>query len=438
MTGPIGIRREDKNRWEARVPLTPADVKRLREEEGIETVIQPSEIRVHSDEAYRAAGARVEEDLGPCRLILAVKEIPARLLEPDKTYVFFSHTIKGQAYNMPLLRRLMELRCNLIDYETVTDGEGRRLIFFGRHAGVAGMIDTLWALGRRLEHEGAAPNPFAAAEQAFRYADTEDAKARLAAGVGAAIEAQGLPEELVPMVFGFAGYGNVSQGAQEVLDVLPVETVDPDEVPGLFEPGRASRRRIYKTVFEERHLVKPKEPGAVFELQDYYDHPEKYGPAFYERLRLLTVLMNCIFWTEKYPRLATKEEAARLFASPAPRLRVVGDISCDVEGSVEFLLKTTDSGNPVYVYEPDSGRIRDGVAGRGPVVLAVDNLPCEIPRDSSEHFSRLLRPFVPALAAADFQRPFEDLALPDPIHRALILHRGRLTPRFAFMNDFIA
>ena len=140
----VGIRREDKSVWERRVPVVPADVPDLISQ-GLELIVQPSTIRVFGGEEYVAAGARLQDDLGGCDVIIGVKEVPSHLLIPAKTYVYFSHVIKGQSYNMPMLARLLELGCTLIDYEKVTDEHGRRLIFFGRHAGWAGMLDTLWA-----------------------------------------------------------------------------------------------------------------------------------------------------------------------------------------------------------------------------------------------------------------------------------------------------
>jgi len=432
----IGIRREDKNRWEWRVPVTPEDVRDLSTRHSLEFVVQPSPIRVFDDDAYRAAGAVVEESLDDCPVVFSVKEIPVEFLKPGRTYIYFSHTIKGQPKNMGMLKRLMELKCQLVDYETIVDDAGRRLVFFGRHAGLAGMIDTLWTLGRRLEWEGISPNPFSAVKQAFEYRDLDDVRERLGA-LAEAIRKGGLPRALCPMVFGFAGYGNVSLGAQEILDLLPVEEVDPDEVPGLIDKAPAAADRLFKTVYHERHLAVPRDEGRPFVLQDYYDNPERYAPAFSARLPHLTVLMNCIYWTPKYPKLITKDEIAALFAAPGPRLRVVGDISCDVEGAVEFLLKNTDSGNPVFVYEPATGRAVDGVAGKGPVLLGVDNLPCELGVESSEHFSRSLKPFIDAIASADYTVSFEELELPAPIKKGMILHRGELTPDYEFMERFI-
>jgi len=433
----VGIRREDKNKWEARVPITPGGARELIARHAIDFTIQPSTIRIFDDDAYRAAGVTVDEDLARCQVVFAVKEIPTELLREGRTYIYFSHTIKGQGYNMDMLRRLMELKCTLIDYEPVVDADGRRLIFFGRHAGLAGMIDTLWTLGERLAWEGASPNPFDRAKQAYHYKDLDDVRGKFK-DLGEAIRNDGLPDSACPMVFGFAGYGNVSLGAQEVLDLLPVIDVAPDDLAALFDGGSFSRNHVYKTVFKEEHMAAPSQSGSDFELQDYYDHPENYNSIFDRYWPYLSVLVNCIYWTEKYPRLITRSEIAAHYAEGKPRLKVVGDISCDPLGSVEFLLKTTTTDNPVYVYDTERGQAVDGVAGKGPVMLGVDNLPCELPIESSRHFSQSLLPFVDAIASADYSKSFSELLLPDPIKKATILHRGVLTPAFEYMEKFVA
>ena len=232
----VGIRREDKDPWEARVPLIPDDVARLTGSGAAEIVVQPSPRRVFTEDEYVRAGARVDEDLGACDIVLAVKEIPRELFRRGATYAFFSHTIKGQPYNMDMLRRLMELECQLIDYERITDHRGRRLIFFSRFAGLAGAIDSLWTLGRRLEWEGLAPNPFAALEQTHRY-PTLEAALEAVRDVGERIAADGLPAELCPFVIGITGYGNVSLGAQEVVDALGAIAVSPDRLDELCAGG---------------------------------------------------------------------------------------------------------------------------------------------------------------------------------------------------------
>lgn len=430
MSFTIGIRREDKNRWERRAPLVPGDVAELIGVHGLSVVVQPSNLRAFPVGDYLQEGAQVDEDLSGCATIFGVKEVPSQLILPQKTYVFFSHVIKGQVHNMPMLRRLMEQGCQLIDYEKIVDHAGRRLVFFGNFAGLAGMIDTLWALGLRLRSEGL-ETPFAQIKPAHEYENLDQAKEEIAR-VGGLIREVGFDASLAPLVFGFAGYGNVSRGAQEILDLLPVMEISPSALQA-GDP-EAATDRVYKVIFKEEDTVEPQEPGATFELQDYYQRPARYQAHFQRFLPRLTVLVNCIYWEPRYPRLVTKAYLRELFApGTRPRLRIIGDVSCDVEGSIEATVRNTDSGNPVFTYIPDGDKAIDGVEGHGPVILAVDNLPCELPRESSDFFSRAVRPFVPAIAQADYTASWELLDLPPEVKSALILHQGRLTPPFEYL-----
>ena len=427
----IGIRREDKNQWERRVPLIPDQVRALKGR-GVDVVVQPSGIRVFPDSDYVAAGAEVAEDLSACNAVLAVKEIPEALFREGGLYVFFSHTIKGQQDNMPMLARLIELGCTLIDYEKIADEAGRRLVFFGRHAGLAGMIDTLWAFGQRMA-AGGIVTPLTEIVPAHCYRDLADAKARIAE-VGKRLSAEGVPERLRPLVCGFTGYGNVSSGAQEIYDLLPGEEISVGELGQV--PAAADR--VFKVVFHEEHLARPRDPGQGFELQDYYDNPEKYEGVFESYLPCLTILVNCIYWTQKYPRLVTKRWVRETWArEERPTLRVIGDISCDIEGAVEVTLKATDPDSPVFVYEAATGEAVPGVQGHGPVVLAVDNLPCELPVESSTSFGEALEPFLVALAEVDRGQAFAACTLPPEVKRAVILWRGELTPEFEYMRRFL-
>jgi len=439
----VGIRREDKSHWERRVPVTPEDARKLKEEHGIEVWVQPSPIRVFSEEEFTQAGAVVQEDLSSCPIILAVKEIPAELFEAGKIYVFFAHVIKGQPYNMPMLKRMLELGCNLIDYEKVTDEKGRRLIFFGRHAGIAGMIDTLWALGQRLDWEGI-PNPFSRIRHTYEYKDLAEAKEAVSK-VGEKIKAEGLPGALTPLICGIAGYGNVARGVWEILDLLPIEEIEPREVAPLAEGSKYAKNVIYKVVFKEEHTVEPITSGHRFELQDFYNHPEKYRAKFESYVPYLTLILNCVYWEEKYPRLVTKAYLKQLYGAGKPRLRVIGDISCDIEGAIECTVRSTEPDEPVYVYNPFTGEATDpstssghrGYEGEGPVIMAVDILPSELPRDASVDFSGVLSEFIPALAKADFSVPFEQLDLPLEIKRAVIAYHGELTPDYRYIEQFL-
>ncbi len=430
----VGLRREDMYEWERRTPLVPGDIRALACKTGAAFIVQSSKMRAYTDEEYRDAGLSIAETLSDCPVIIALKEIPVDVLEKDKTYVFFSHVIKGQDFNMPMLQRALDLGCTIIDYEKIVDDEGRRLIAFGNFAGLAGMIDTLWSLGARLAWEGI-QNPFEAITQASQYKDLAAAKAAIRA-VGDVIRDQGLPQQPIPLTMGIAGYGNVSKGAQQILDLLPTTDVSPADLLAGRLPKNASHS-ILKIVFKEIDTVLPLIEGASFKLQEYYNHPERFRGAFERYLPHLSCLVNCIYWEPKYPRLITKEAVRALYAESQPKLRVIGDISCDVEGGIEITVKATEPDDPIYVYDVATGSIHSGVEGRGPVMMAVDILPSELPRESSAYFSNILKGFVPDVIAADYTVSFDDLGLPDPLKRAVICHRGALTPDYQYIQAYL-
>lgn len=431
----LGMRREDKNRWERRVTIIPKHVQELKRKHGIETHIQPSKIRVFSDREYRDAGAKVSEDLSPCSVVFAVKEMPVDFFERGKTYVFFSHTIKGQQHNMPMLKKMMDMGCTLIDYEKIVDRNGKRLVFFGRFAGLAGMVDTLWIFGQRLKWEHT-ETPFHEIKQAIHYKSLEDIKKHFI-DVGRKIKTHGLPASLTPLIIGFAGYGNVSLGAQEILDVLPVKEIKPEEIESIYK--NPSNTVIYKVVFKEEHMVEPVAPDKTFDLSDYYHHPEGYRPVFERYIPYLSILMNCIYWNAQYPRLVTKEYLKKSFQKKEKtRLKVIGDISVDIKGAIECTEKTTSTDAPVFVYNPLTDTIQDGYAGDGVVVLAVDNLPCELSHEASQYFSETLLRFVPDIMTADFSiADFEALPLPFEIKNAVVLYQGKLTPNYRYINKYL-
>jgi len=435
MSATLGIRREDKNRWEQRVPLTPQHVMELKEKHGIETFIQPSDVRVFSEDDYRKVGAHVQYSLTPSSVILAVKEIPVELFEKGKTYVFFSHTIKGQKHNMPMLKKMMEMGCTLIDYERIVDAKGKRLVFFGRFAGLAGMVDTLWTFGHRLKWEHI-ESPFNKIKQTIHYNDLQDIKKHFIS-VGKDIKTKGLPQILTPLIIGFAGYGNVSMGAQEILDMLPIKEIKPEEIGSVYKTP--SNKIVYKVIFKEEHMVQPVVSGKQFDLNEYYSHPEKYSPIFEHYIPSLSILMNCIFWNTQYPRILTKKFLKKSFEKKEQlHLKVVGDISADVKGAIEFTEKTTSPDCPVFVYDPNTDTIEDGYEGDGIVVMAVDNLPCELPLESSQAFGETLLRFIPEIMKADFTfDDFNRVVLPPEIKNAVILYQGKLTSAYRYINKYL-
>ncbi|TNF74528.1 MAG: hypothetical protein EP299_07120, partial [Acidobacteria bacterium] len=211
----------------------------------------------------------------------------------------------------------------------------------------------------------------------------------------------------------------------------------PEELETLAGRSDLSPHQLYKVVFKESHMVEPAE-GQEFELQEYYDHPERYRGTFEKYLPHLDVLVNCIFWTERYPRLVTLDWCRERFAeTTSPRLKVIGDISCDVGGSIQCTVEATTLGNPVYIYDPVSGSHEFGYQGRGLTILAVDNLPAALARESSTFFGNALSGLVPELAAASWDGELEESGLPPELERAVIVWRGRLTPDYRYLEEHL-
>lgn len=421
----VGVRKESKSIWERRTPLIPEDVRSLVNQ-GLGIHVQRSAQRCFPDQDFARAGATLTDDLAAADVILGVKEVPLDELEPGKTWLFFSHTIKGQPYNMPLLRRLLVLGSTLLDYELVTDDHSVRTIAFGRHAGLAGAIDTLWALGRRFAQQGF-DTPLAQVEQALEYGELAKARADLEA-VGRAIAEQGLPEELSPLVVGVTGAGGkVFGGAMEVLDFLPTRHVDPEDLAQVAARRSGRAHEILAVGYGPEHLVEPVDAARQYSFGDYVANPGRYRACFGAHLGRLSAVIHGIFWAEGYPRFILREDLAALWAADTePRLQVITDITCDPGGSNESLVQVGDPGHPSFVYDPFEHCAKDGWDGPGPVVVAVDILPTEIPVDSSRHFSERLTPLVPALARG-IAGP-EDPAAPAQLRRAMIAHEGRLLP----------
>lgn len=427
----IALRREDLV-YERRAPIAPCHIDALLQQ-SIRFVVEPAPQRIFSNQEYEAAGAELGDDFSAIETILGLKEIALEHLLPEKTYLFFSHTIKGQARNMPLLKRMMELKATLIDYEPIRDHTGKRIVFFGRFAGLAGMIDTFWALGRRLQYEGQT-TPFSQIRQATDYQSLDQARADIRE-LGQQIRAGALPQELSPLIIAIAGDGNVARGVKQLLAEIPSTEIDTDTLH--HNPPTAPG--VYHLVLDIEELVQPRNaPGGV-DREDYYRRPEAFRSAFAESyLPHVHLVFNCAYWDERYPRLITREDLQTLYSGSTPRLRVIGDLSCDVNGAVEANVKSTQPSNPVYVFNPHTGQETDGVEGDGPVVLAVYNLPSELPREASIAFGNTLLPFMPSLANYNREAPLASCGLAPALQRATLLYRGELTPQYQYLEQYLS
>lgn len=430
----LAIRHEDKYLMERRTAITPAHAKKLIDK-GLEVLVEKSEKRIFTQEEYQTIGAKVVEDISSSKVVFGVKEMPMDIFEDNKTYVFFSHTIKGQEYNMPLLKRMIEKKINLIEYEKIANEQNQRLIFFGRFAGLAGMINSLWSFGLRMKEKGF-DTPFIKLKQSHKYHSLEEAKNEIKA-VGEEVKKNGLPKEIGPMIIGITGYGNVAKGAMEIADLLPITEITPEELASISQKELDFNNQLYRVTFKEKHISKLKDGSGNFELQDYYNHPEKYENNFEQYVPHLTILMNCMYWDTNYPRIVTKAFLKQLYTKGEPRLKVIGDVTCDPDGSIEATHIGTEIQDPIFVYDPITDEPKMGAGGNGVLVMSVDILPSELPRDSSIAFADALVDYVEAITMCDYDTDFDSLELPAPIKKAMILHNGEFTPEFEYMKKFI-
>ncbi len=427
----LGIKRETKNRWEARVPLNPAAVKKLISK-GFEVIVQPSTLRIYRDEEYKKVGAIISEDLADCDLILGVKEILIEELIPDIPHLFFSHVIKGQDYNMPMLKHILEQNITLFDYEKIEDNKGRRLVFFGKFAGNAGMIDTLWGLGQRLKLQKGIETPFLKVKRAFEYESVQDAVEHLKL-IGKEIEENGLPQKICPLNIFLLGYGHVSYGCREILNALPIIEINPEDVVEYQKKHRNDR--IYLSTFKEKHLVKRKD-GSAFELQHFFENRAEYISKFSQYLPYCTVYINTIYWEPDCPVYLKRTDLEKI-QGEKQKLIIIGDISCDINGSVQATVKATYPDDPIFIYDAKTGEATDGLLGEGFADMAVDNLPCEFSKESSDYFSRTLEPFIEKLLMCECDKPLAETAIPDEIKGACITHHGKLLPAYEHLIELV-
>lgn len=450
MINTIGILREAVNKkGEKRVAITPGYASNVADK-GYKLIVQPAQNpetgeikRAFKDEEYREAGAEINEDLSPANVIFGLKEIPVKRILPEKTYLLFSHTYKGQLKNRDMLKAFVELRTTVIDYELIRNETNHRLITaFTYNAGYAGMVDTLWALGQRLKIKGI-KNPFENIPQAIDGEDLQSIK-DLIVETGKKISMNGTPAEIPPVIVCFLGKGKTSTGAQKIFNLLPVMEITPDQLEEVFYNG--SRNKVYKLILTINDAYRLK-AGEGIDTEAYMKMNKKQkrqhyllNPEFYETnldkvLPYISVLMNCILWEPKYPRAIPKSLMKEIFKQ-SRNLIAIGDITCDPNGSVEFSMETWID-DPVYIYNPLSETIKMGFEGEGVTVMSVTNLPCEFSADASRQFSKDLSVLLDSIISANYKGSIEDSGLPAEVKRAVIIWKGNFTDDFFYMKNYI-
>ncbi|KAL1495088.1 hypothetical protein ABEB36_010561 [Hypothenemus hampei] len=440
----IAIRREDQSVWERRAPFSPTHVRKLVKN-GIKVIVQPSNRRAYPMQNYLNAGAVVQEDISEAKVIFGVKQVPIEQLIPDKTYCLFSHTIKAQETNMPLLDAILEKRIRLIDYEKLMDEKGQRVVAFGKMAGIAGIVNILHGLGLRLLALGH-HTPFMHIGPAHNYRNSSMAR-QAVRDAGYEIALGLMPKSIGPLTFVFTGSGNVSQGSQEVFQELPHEYVTPEMLRKAAEHG--SLTKVYGCEVRRRHYLE-RADGGGFDPIEYEEHPERYVSTFSKKIApYASVIINGIYWAVNSPKLLTIPDAKHLLQAPhtpwlptskgAPalphRMLAISDISADPGGSIEFMNECTTIDTPFCLYDADRNKDAKSFSGPGVLVCSIDNMPTQIPRESTDFFGDLLLPFTHNIIQSNAQEPLEKHNFNPVIHGAIIASNGKLTPNYEYIQE---
>ncbi len=395
----FGIIQERKNPPDRRVVLSPQACQNvLKEHPKAKIIAEPSAIRVFTDEEYGEAGIEVASQMEDCDVLLGVKEVPIESLIPNKKYFFFSHTIKKQPYNRKLLLAILEKNIELYDHEVITNPKGIRLVAFGRYAGIVGAYNGFRAYGQKT---GLFSMPMA-----------RDLKDRLA--LIAELKKISMPNAKVLLT----GKGRVGNGAKEMLDGMGMQQVSVKEF---------LNDRFEVPVYCQIDVLdyNQRKDGQDLPMQDFFDHPEDYESTFMRFARVSDLYIAGHFYGDGAPYLYTREDVKH----PDFNIKVVADISCDIDGPVATTLRASTIAEPVYGYHPQK---EAEVAFDDPeavAVMAVDNLPAELPRDASEGFGEA---FVTYVIPAFFNEDAEGI-----LERARMTQNGKLTQRYAYLQDYV-
>ncbi|TXI81599.1 MAG: alanine dehydrogenase [Flavobacteriales bacterium] len=395
----IGIIREGKQPADRRVPLTPAQCKEVMARyPDVDLVVQRSAVRAYGDAEYEAFEIPLVDDLADRDLILGVKEVPLDMLLPGKAYQFFSHTIKEQPHNRKLLRTVLERNIRLIDHELLTDPHGDRVLAFGYWAGVVGAYNGM--RGWQLMYGGPALKP------AHACHDLEELERHL--------HAYPLPQDLRIVL---TGGGRVGKGAMGVLERAGVKRISPQAFL------RADNTAPVYTVLGSSDLYR-RTDGRPFDKAAFHADPSGHEADFLPYARTAHMYMACHFWDPRGPKILRTED----LRDPALSIRVVADISCDIGGPIDSTLRATTIAEPFFGYDPATGTERPAGTAGTITVMAVDNLPCELPRDASEAFGRdLVERVLPFLVGDDKEGMIE---------RATIAASGNLSPLFKHLEGY--
>lgn len=399
MTLKISLIKERKNPPDRRVVFSPEKcVEALQQFPDLQFAVEQSDIRIFPDTAYTDKGLTVTDDVSDCDVLLGVKEVPIDALLPNKKYFFFSHTIKKQPYNRKLLRAILDKNITLYDHETIVGSKGNRLIGFGRYAGLVGAYNGLRLLGLR--------------DKLFNLPKVEHLPDLDA--VKNELDKITLPNMKIVLT----GRGKVAYGAKEILDHVRVKKVSVDDY-------------LHKTYSEPVYCFidvmdyNKRIDGQPGDKRAFYKDPSGYESDFMRFAKVSDMLITGHFYGDGAPFLFTRQDAKH----PDFKINLVADVSCDIDGPVACTLRPSTIAEPFYGYNPATESEVSYDAPKAISVMAVDNLPCELPKDASEGFGTM---FLEHVIPAFFNDDKEGV-----LQRAKVTENGKLTSRFAYLQDYV-
>ena len=395
----FGILKERKNPPDRRVIFAPNELVRLKQQyQSVTVQVESSDIRVFTDEQYENLGIEVTNDISDCDFLFGVKEVPIENLISNKSYFFFSHTIKKQPYNRKLLQAVLERNIDLYDHETIVNSTNHRLIGFGKYAGIVGAYNSIRAFGTKFE--------------LFKLpkAETLSDKEALITHLKRLV--------LPPLKFVITGTGKVGNGVKEILDAIKVKEVTVENY---------LTKNYTQPVYTQIDVLQynKRKDGQILNFTDFYDNPQQYVSDFERFTKVSDIYITGHFHANEAPVILTRE----MLHSKDCKIKVVGDISCDVNGPIACTVRSSTIAEPFYGYLPSEDKEVDVFHPAAIVVMAVDNLPCELPKDASEGFGEM---FMEHVIPAFFNEDKDGLLL-----RAKITENGKLTPRFSYLQDYV-
>jgi len=395
----IGVLKEEKIPADKRVPLTPKQCRQLLETyQDIKISVQSSSIRCFSDAMYIAEGITIVDDLSDCDVLIGVKEVPKESLIANKTYLYFSHTIKEQSYNRGLLLKMMELNISMVDYEVLRNKKGNRLLGFGRYAGVVGAYNGFLTYGLKSGKYN-----LKAAHNCEDRIEMESEMSKI---------------KLSNEKFIVTGNGRVGNGIMEIMEESKIREVSKSDF---------LTKTFNEAVFVHLNFMdyNVKKDGSSAVKQEFYSNPELFKSSFMDYAIHADVFIAGHYYSSGSPYLFTREDAK----SPDFNLKVVADVSCDINGPVACTIKPSTISNPIYGYDKQTEQEVDFEIEDAIAVMAVDNLPCELPKDASEDFgNEMLDKIIPSLIISDDEQI---------IANATICKAGYLTPNFEYLRNYV-